>query len=180
MMKYLASFVRKDTFFDFCLPELISVCEMYNIPLKYDSDFSFDIKNDPLIFIDIPNSSEFAQKICDRSVLTKYIIEVISSGKTYDDLIEKINKEDFLSESSSLETFKFEVDPRGKVMSQDEKLDVIEKFHILNFKGKVNLKNPKRVFIVIENDHTGIKYFGKLLAGKSQGNILYNDIKRVC
>ncbi len=169
MMKYLASFVRKDTFFDFCLPELISVCEMYNIPFKYDSDFSFDIKNNPLILIDIPDSSELAQKICDRSVLTKYIIKVISSGKTLDELIDTINKEDFLSESASLESFKFEVDPRGKVMSQEEKLDVIEKFHILNFQGKVDLKNPRRVFIVIENENTGRKYFGKLLAGKSLG-----------
>ncbi len=172
-MKYLASFVRKDTFYDFCLPELISVCQMFNLPMKYDSKFSYDIKHEPLILIDIPDSSELAQNVCDRAVLTKNIINVISTGSTYEELIDNVNKEEFLIETKSEESFKFEVDPRGKVMSQEEKLNVIEKFNIFNFNGKVNLKKPQRIFVIIDNDHSGKKYFGKLFAGKSQGNGIF-------
>ncbi len=172
-MKYLASFVRKDLFFDFCLPELISVCEMFKVPLKWDKNFSYDINNDPLLFIDIPDSPELAQKICERAILTKNIIKVISSGLSYEELLSKVNIEEFLPESSSEETFKFEVDQRGRVMSQDEKLDIIQKFHIFNFKGKVSLKAAKRVFIVIDNHHRGVKYFGKLIGGKSDGNKIF-------
>ena len=178
-MKYLANFVRKDLFFDFCLPDFISVCEMYKIPLKIDPNFSYDIKQDPMIFIDIPDIelNGTAQKIVDRAVLTNYIIKVISSGASYEELIKNIDRESFLEESESLDPFKFEVDARGKVMSQEEKLDVMELFDIFKFKAKVSLKKAKRTFVVIDNHHRGTKYFGKLIAGKSDRKIiLYNII----
>lgn len=167
---YLASFVRKGLFLDFCLPELLSVCEMMNVPIKYDKTFSFDVKEDPMIHIDIPEleTSGIGQKICDRAVLTKYMVKLYAEGKTYDELVSNVDREKFLVESDSQQTFKFEVDPRGKTLSQEEKLNIMDKFTVLNFKGKVDLKNPQRIFIVIDNHHRGVKYFGKLIAGKSE------------
>lgn len=171
-MKYIANFIRKSLFYDFCLPELISICEMYNVDLKYDKNYSGDVFNDPIIEIDIPDieTSEIARKICERAILTRNIIKVFSEGTTVEELVKNVNREEFLIESESEETFKFEVDAKGKVLSQNEKLDIIDQFNVLNFKGKVNLKNSKRLFVVIDNHHRGKKYFGKVLAGGYLGN----------
>ncbi len=171
-MKYIASFVRRSLFYDFCLPELLSVCEMYNIPLQYDKEFSYDLAKDPLIHIDYPGIEtdvSIAEKIVSRSVLTSKIIKIISTGKTWEELISNVDKEAFLEDSQSLEAFRFDVDARGRVMSQEERLDIIWMFNVFNFKAKVSLKKAKRVFVVIDNHKTGVKYFGKLIAGKSDG-----------
>ncbi len=42
-------------------------------------------------------------------------------------------------------------------------------FGVMGFKGKINLKNPDRTFVIIDNFYRGKKYFGKLIAGKSDG-----------
>jgi hypothetical protein len=167
-MNYIATFVRKNLFVDFCLPELLSLCQMFNTPIIYDNNFSYDLQKDPLIRIDIPNleTSDIAEKLCSRAVLLKSIVRVYSTGNTYDDLISNLNKDEFYHESSSTESFRFEVDARGKTISQDEKLNIINRFHVVDFKGKVDLKNAKRSFVVIDNEQRGIKYFGRILAGK--------------
>jgi hypothetical protein len=43
--------------------------------------------------------------------------------------------------------------------------------------AKIDLTNPKRIFIIVENKNTGMKYFGKLIAGRD-GNIFF--INRKC
>ena len=48
-------------------------------------------------------------------------------------------------------------------------MDIIETFRPLNFQGKVNLKNPDRTFMIIDNHYLGKKFFGKIIAGKSDG-----------
>jgi hypothetical protein len=85
-------------------------------------------------------------------------------------LIEKINIEDLKDELSITDSYKFEVDTRGSVMLREDKIVIIDK--ILSFlfsKGlsaKIDLKNPKRTFVIIENKGNGMKYFGKLIAGR--------------
>ena len=89
---------------------------------------------------------------------------------TYDEIIKNINIDYITEELMKEDSYKFEVDTRGRVISINEKLNLIEKFILfLNEKGlksKVDLGNPKRVFIIIENNYTGMKYFGKLIAGR--------------
>jgi hypothetical protein len=171
-MKYLATFIRKSLYYDFCLPELISICEMYNVKLDYDKNFSGDVFKDPVIAIDIPGieTTDIAHSICERALLTRSIIKVYSEGSTIEELIEKVDKESILLESESEETMKFEVDAKGKILTQAEKLDIINKFAIFNFKAKVDLTNPKRHFVYIDNHHRGRKYFGRILAGAHSGN----------
>lgn len=57
--------------------------------------------------------------------------------------------------------------------SQENKLDLINMFAYLGFNGKINLNNPERTFMIIDNHYKGKKYFGKLIAGKSDGNIFW-------
>jgi len=56
-----------------------------------------------------------------------------------------------------------------KNFSQENKLDIIEMFKPLGFQGGVNLKNPDRTFMIIDNHYLGKKFFGKIIAGKSDG-----------
>ena len=51
----------------------------------------------------------------------------------------------------------------------EEKLKIIEKFHIFDFKAKVDLKKAERTFVVIENTVKDYKYFGKIIAGDVNG-----------
>jgi len=77
-MKYLASFVRRSFYHDFCLGELKGLAEAYGKKLFYDPNYSFDFKTDPLIKIHIDDieNSDIAEKICERAILTNYIIKV--------------------------------------------------------------------------------------------------------
>jgi hypothetical protein len=76
-MKYMASFIRKDLYGNFCLPELRSVCDMFNLQLTYDTNWSHDIVKEPLIQIEIPDIEEHAEKIVSRTLLTDKIIKVM-------------------------------------------------------------------------------------------------------
>ncbi len=53
-------------------------------------------------------------------------------------------------------------------MVREEKIVIIYKFLSFLFdKGlsaKIELKNPKRTFVIVENKGNGMKYFGKLIA----------------
>lgn len=62
------------------------------------------------------------------------------------------------------------------IFSQENKLELINMFGCLGFKGKINLKNPERTFVIVDNYYRGKKYFGKLIAGKSDGNFLLPNL----
>jgi len=76
--EYLASFVRRSFYNDFCLGELKGLTETYEKKLYYDENYSFNPKTDPLIKIHIDGieDTDIAQKICERAILTNYIIKV--------------------------------------------------------------------------------------------------------
>lgn len=126
-MKYIASFVRKNYYKNFCLPELISVCEMLNANMKYDENYTYDVDKDPMIEIDIPSieNSDIAQKICDRAVCTRNIIKIYSEGETFEDLISNLDMELFKDEIDSLTPYKFDVDSRGKVIKYIYNITII-------------------------------------------------------
>ena len=77
-MKYLASFVRKSYYFDFCLYELKALAETFGKKLNFDPNYSHNPKIEPLIKIDIDGieTSNIAEKICERALLTNYIVKV--------------------------------------------------------------------------------------------------------
>lgn len=76
--KYLASNVRRSFYNDFCLGELIGLTETFGKKLYYDENYSFDPKTDPLIKIHIDGieDTDIAEKICERAILTNYMIKV--------------------------------------------------------------------------------------------------------
>jgi tRNA G10 N-methylase Trm11 len=169
-MKYMASFIRKDTYGDFCLPELRSVCDMLNIELKYDTNWSYDIIQDPLIQIEIPDIENHAEKIIERTVLTDKIIQIYAEGKTYDEIIEKLDIEFIKKEFHKEQSYKLLVDARGRIIERTEQVEIIDKIltYIDKFgiNGKICMKDAERIFVVVENHKNGMKYFGKLIAGR--------------
>ncbi len=74
-MKYIASFIRREFFFDFCLPELKAICDMLKLSFNYK--FSYDLRKEPFVEVEIPDIEKHADKIIARTVLTKNIIKVI-------------------------------------------------------------------------------------------------------
>ena len=48
-MKYLASFIRKSHYYDFCLYELRALTETFGKKLKIDPNYSHNPKTEPVI-----------------------------------------------------------------------------------------------------------------------------------
>ena len=188
-MNYLATFIKNNNFYNFCLPELLSVCDIYNIKnFKFNKDsFSYDIQKEPYLrfcFDDIENSDN-CQKLIERATLLKSIIKIYGEGDTMDEVInyvEKYNIEEFKKESESSESFRFDMDFRGLSEKREKEIEMINKFQKFNFKGKVDIKNAKRIFVIfrntIENQKTkkviSTKYFfGRQLAGKDEKELRF-------
>ena len=188
-MNYLATFIKNNNFYNFCLPELLSVCDIYNIKnFQFNKDtFSYDIQKEPYLrfcFDGIENSDN-CQKLIERATLLKSIIKIYGEGDTMDEVInyvEKYNIEEFKKESESSETFRFDMDFRGLSEKREKEIEMINKFHKFNFKGKVDIKNAKRIFVIfrniIENQKTkkviSTKYFfGRQLAGKDEKELRF-------
>ena len=188
-MNYLATFIKNNNFYNFCLPELLSVCDIYNIKnFTFNKDtFSYDIQKEPYLkfyFDDIENS-DGCQKLIERATLLKSIIKIYGEGDNMDEVInyiEKNNKDEFKKESESLDSFRFDIDFRGLSETREKELEMINKFDKFNFKAKVNIKNPKRIFVIfrntVENQKTkeiiSTKYFfGKQLSGKDEKELRF-------
>ena len=188
-MNYLATFIKNNNFYNFCLPELLSVCDIYNIKnFQFNKDtFSYDIQKEPYLrfcFDGIENSDN-CQKLIERATLLKSIIKIYGEGDTMDEVInyvEKYHLEEFKKESESSETFRFDIDFRGLSEKREKEIEMINKFHKFNFKGKVDIKNAKRIFVIfrntIENQKTkkviSTKYFfGRQLAGKDEKELRF-------
>ena len=189
-MKYLATFIKNNNFYNFCLTEFLSVCELYGIKnVKYNHDtFSYDINKEPYLeisFDDIENP-EICQKLIDRAALLKSIIKIYGEGNSLEDVlldIEKNNKKEIKLEQESLKTFRFDIDFRGLSEKRKVQLEMIDKFDIFPMKGKVDIHNAERIFIIFRNTVENQKkrtiestkyYFGKQIAAKDDAKIRFH------
>ena len=189
-MKYLATFIKNNNFYNFCLTEFLSVCELYGVKnVKYNHDtFSYDINKEPYLeisFDDIENP-EICQKLIDRAALLKSIIKVYGEGDTLDEVlldIDKNSKDEIKLEQESLQTFRFDIDFRGLSEKRKVQVDMINKFDKFPMKGKVDIQNAERIFIifrnVIENQKNktveSTKYFfGRQIAAKDDKKMRFH------
>ena len=188
-MKYLATFIKNNNFHNFCLPELISVCDICNIKnFDYNKDtFSYDIQKEPYLEISFDGIDDVnnCQKLIDRSTLLKSIIKIYGKGDNMDEVInyiEKNNNEEFKKEIESLDTFRFDIDFRGLSETREKELEMINKFDKFNFKAKVDINNAQRIFVIfrntVENQKTkeiiSTKYFfGRQMSGKDEKKLRF-------
>ena len=183
-MKYLATFIFNNNFYNFCLPELISIAELYNLKnFTYNKDtFSYNIQKEPYITIsfDGVENPDLCKKLIERCTLLKNIIKVYGEGSSMDeaiDDIEKNNMKEFKDEVESLKSFRFDIDFRGKCETRDIELEMINKFDKFGFKAKVDIKKAERIFVIFRNSVENQKtkeiistkyYFGIEMAGKDE------------
>ena len=188
-MKYLATFIKNNNFYNFCLPEIISVCDIYDIKnFTYNKDtFSYDIQKEPYIEISFDGieNKENCQKLINRATLLKSIIKIYGKGDNMDEVInyiEKNNLEEFKQEAESLESFRFDIDFRGLSENREKELEMINKFDKFNFKAKVDIKKAQRIFVIFRNTIENQKtkkiistkyYFGKQISGKDEKELRF-------
>ena len=189
-MKYLATFIKNNNFYNFCLTEFLSVCELYGVKnVKYNHDtFSYDINKEPYLeisFDDIENP-EICQKLIDRAALLKSIIKVYGEGDTLDEVlldIDKNSKDEIKLEQESLQTFRFDIDFRGLSEKRKVQVDMINKFDKYPMKGKVDIQNAERIFIIFRNVVENQKnktvestkyFFGRQIAAKDDKKMRFH------
>ena len=188
-MKYLATFIKNNNFYNFCLTEFLSVCELYGIKnVKYNHDtFSYDINKEPYLEINFDGieNPEICKKLIDRATLLKSIIKIYGKGETIEEVlsdIEKNNLNEIKLEQESLQNFRFDIDFRGLSEKRKVQIEMINKFDKFPMKAKVDIQNAERIFIIFRNTVENQKlkkiistkyYFGKLIAGKDDKKLRF-------
>jgi len=201
-MKTLAIFRKKPYYTTFCIPEAKSLLKDFGINNSVDI-FPDDLKGHeqlalehpgqineplfptfPLVYMNIDD--ETAKALLERSVLIKAFVKVYYEGKDLAELKENIKKNIGLiqPEMDSTETFAFRVEPLNATLTKEEQVESMNSLEPeIFFQGKVNLKDPKRIFWLLEdweNDNKGnykLKriYLSKLIARAAKGEKFFNE-----
>lgn len=185
--KYLLFMVQ--VHLNFRKAELESLADLYGLKV----DFSKYQDNSPFMIVELENDQQAANWI-KRSILTRAIYEYWGEGQTYNDLHHNIQQHAefaYYKEAYRNKSFKFEFESFGGTSSdKSNRLDVIESFKYLDFKGKIKMKNSDEVFTVIEvfkpiSDNIGGQtpiciYFGRLIqkSDRLQGALEKYDLKK--
>ncbi|CAH1774475.1 unnamed protein product [Owenia fusiformis] len=148
--KYLLHFVNEHI--DFRLAELKSIVKLCGTELKYDEQ-SYDKKN-PFLIVGLPSES-CAKKIMKRAILIRSMYELWAEGNNRDQLctnIKNIPTEQLRPYLSPDLSYRFKIETFNKTISMEDKLQRIENmpYDVLDFQGKVKLKNPDHSFHWIE------------------------------
>eukprot|EP00347_Sterkiella_histriomuscorum_P012467 403368464 len=122
-----------------------------------------DIQKNPLVYVNLPNE-DIAHKILRRSILIKEIIDVYSSGKTYEELLENVDKEKLYPILELDKSFKFSIEGIGRKISHQEQIKIIESFRIFPFNKRIDIKNGEITYRVVENNEDHMIYFGREIA----------------
>ncbi|XP_022101515.1 tRNA (guanine(10)-N2)-methyltransferase homolog isoform X3 [Acanthaster planci] len=146
----------------------------------------------PFLLLRLPSNS-CAHKIMGRTMLGRFMIELWGHGNSWSELHQSLQlypderKAPFSQNADT--SFCFRMRTVGKKLGMEEKLAIIEDLvDFLDFKGKVDLKNPQQVFhIYADYGQTPNKipdqpykiYFGRLISeGQRQLEQLYSVKKR--
>ncbi|CAF1029949.1 unnamed protein product [Brachionus calyciflorus] len=159
-------------YLEFRFPELQVICESIGHSNCITSHTYTD--ESPLFTCNLP-SDKIANQIGERSFLLKSISKLISQGNSLDDLIANIEQENNQMDLTKGDTFKIDVYSYGKIYSQEEKLQKIEKLvDALKFEEKelkvcLNDKLVKHKFFYaeewIQSDEKFVHEFDKVNDG---------------
>lgn len=142
--KYLLLFAQD--FVEFRYPEIDSIIKLLNINVKVPK-----FTQKPYWIID-GCKEEDVKLISTRSVSLKFIAEIWTSGRTYDEFHENARKyKNEIPEKYKTETFKFLVETYNKHLKLPQRVAKIETMHYLDETlGKIDLKNPTNHFLYFE------------------------------
>ncbi|CAE8645441.1 unnamed protein product [Polarella glacialis] len=117
------------------------------------------LSSSPLALVRLPGGEADARKLCERSVLIKAVLEVWSSGKSYEEAVEKARcksardqRRQFLAPPL---TVQIRVEAFGRTRSAEEKRGVLDEVSSL-FEGDelIDLRSPDTIIWALEeNEH---------------------------
>ncbi|KAF9447960.1 tRNA guanosine-2'-O-methyltransferase [Macrolepiota fuliginosa MF-IS2] len=142
---YLIAFAQSHS--DFRLPELQSISEIhgFQIHLPKDPDTSR-----PFMVVEL-DEEEHAFILAQRCILIKSIYEFYARGTTYEEVHEMNRSNRHLWERYVPDTsFKFIVTGFNHTIPQRRQRDVIESFAYMDFRGKIDMKNPEITMVCFE------------------------------
>ena len=171
--RFLVHFIKKFKYLDFCLPEFESLVSMtvqgrapyHNFPSLREHLYcqprdSLNIPRHPCAYVNLPGGAKTAQQLIKRSILIKEVIDVISEAKSYEQLLDNVDKEKLYPLLESGKSFKFNIEGIGRKIGVKEQVQIIESFGRFPFKPKIDLKNPEMIFKIIEIQEDKVIYFG--------------------
>ena len=159
--QYLVWFGRSNSYFNLRFLELESLARMYGCSdpgAIYVGDRPTPKDTEPFAIVRFPNE-EIAHRICERSVLTKFIVEVWGSGASDEEVMDRVRSclpdNDWVNQFAD-RTFSYKVVPYGTNISDTERRQRMSAFSNL-FRGteKVDVKNPG-ITLYIVDEHEGM------------------------
>ncbi|KAI1795660.1 tRNA guanosine-2'-O-methyltransferase [Ganoderma leucocontextum] len=132
---------------DFRIPELLSISELYGFEIKFPEDRD---TSSPFMILGL-EGEEHARLLARRCILIRYICEFYARGKSYEEVHERNRTRSSLWEKYIEDTsFKFLVTSFNHTIPQWRQKDVVESFSYMEFRGKIEMKNPGITLTVFE------------------------------
>ncbi|KAM5354368.1 hypothetical protein ACJ41O_001017 [Fusarium nematophilum] len=145
-------------------------------------------QDSPFCVVRLPSAAS-ARRLIKRSILAQSIHELWGRGSTLDETQQAVKSNTAHLWDRYMETsFKFEVDPYQGSRSAKKRIELINSFRFLGFKGPVKMSNPNELFTIFEMwpfnsvplgipDPTTI-YLGRLVANSSRDMVIKFDLKK--
>lgn len=142
----------------------------------------------PICIVDLP-SIDAAKRLASRSILAQSIHEYWAHGLTYDELHQQIKKETVDQwEKYKLSSFKFELELFRGTRSKQKRLELINSFSYLPWKGPIRMNEPEACWVIFEDwpfnsvplglETPSKIYFGRHVAQSARDTILKFDLKK--
>mmetsp|Transcript_4706 Transcript_4706/g.8847 ORF Transcript_4706/g.8847 Transcript_4706/m.8847 type:complete len:429 (-) Transcript_4706:212-1498(-) len=189
MERMLCRLLHKQKFIEFSAQELISLSALRGVSVRellpemegsYSSDYDLaeaaanKVKKSPILKVQLPLA--VAQYVVSRSVCVEKFVRLIGEGSTLEDLLEdclrRVSDDAEVRNMIAQETtFAFEIDVIYGKIDKPEQREIIDRFAVLPFAGKVAMKEPERKFVVIRDLRALDKwYFGLQVAHTREGS----------
>ena len=156
---------------DFRIPELLSISELYGFEIEFPEDKDM---SRPFMILGL-KSEEHARLLARRCILIRstasysifchisdftvfrYVCEFYACGKSYEEVHEHNRMrssqwEKYIEDTS----FKFLVTAFNHTIPQWRQKDVVESFSYMDFRGKIEMKNPDITLTVFEECKRGV------------------------
>lgn len=174
---YFAHLIKHPNYHDFSLIEFKSLFNMFNLQFYIDDNYCYNLEKNSLLkfYTNIELNKNNLNELMQRTILIKNIFYSYDSDIDINNLINKLKLNNKLkNEEESLETFRFDIEGLDKSFDTKEQKDLMLKFEVIDFKAKVNLKNPERQFKLYFNKADGIYNFGKIIVRSDEKAYFYN------
>lgn len=168
-MKFLILFAQAHPTFREC--ELSALADLYGIPV----DLSDHNEDYPFMVVDLENPDQ-AQKLIERSILTRGIYELYGVGTDDESLHESIKSNQQVQwEKYKTCSFKFDIISYQGARSKKEQVKLFESLDYLPLEGPIRMKKQDEIFTILEDyEHYGIKapprklWFGRYVGSGSR------------